>query len=96
MGFSQVTKRSADEDIWIRTQGWSETVEMGKVCEVSSGKYVTSALIFIGELTEFESRRDLLLLNQKHAERARPPDLKFPSVKKPVQSVTVVERGERH
>jgi hypothetical protein len=94
MGFSQVTKRSTDEVIWIRTQGWSETVEMGKICEVSSWKYVTSAPGFIGELTEFEEGRELLLLNQKHADRTRPPDLKFPVKKKSSSSSKAVEQGE--
>lgn len=94
MGFSQVTKRSTDEVIWIRTQGWSETVEMGKVCEVSSWKYVTSAPGFLGEFTEFGQGRELILRNEKHAERTRPPDLKFPAGKKTVPKAKTLEQGE--
>ncbi len=82
MGYSKVIKKTSDETIWIRTPGWSETVEMGKVCEVSSWKYVTSSPGYIMESSEFPQGRDLHLLNPQHAERLRPPDLKFPSIKK--------------
>ena len=82
MGFSKVTKKSTEETIWIQTKGWSETIEMGKVCEVSSWKYVTSSPGYIMESTEFTAGRDLLLINEKHAERTRPPDLKFPNQNK--------------
>jgi hypothetical protein len=33
MGHSRVNQRSTGEVIWIRTPGWSETVQIGKVCE---------------------------------------------------------------
>ena len=94
MGYSKVNQRSTGEIIWIRTQGWSETVEMGKVCEVSSWKYVTSSPGFIGEITDFLPGRELLLLNAAHAERTRPPDLKFPSQQRNNRRPVNLESGE--
>lgn len=77
MGFSKIQRRSTLEIEWIRTQGWSETAELGKVCEVSTWKYVMNSPGFLGESTAFTRGRELLLLNEKHAARTRPPNLKF-------------------
>ena len=81
MGYSLIEKKDTQEILFVQTKGWSETVEMGKVCEVSSWNYVTSAPGFLGDSSEFAIGRDLLLLNPKDSKRTRPEGLKFPKSK---------------
>jgi hypothetical protein len=78
MGYSRMNIRNTGETVWVRTQGWSETIELGKACEVSSWKYVTNSPGYLGEFSSFQSGRELSLLNPEHAERLRPPNLSFP------------------
>jgi hypothetical protein len=67
MGYSKV--KNYGEVNWTLTKGYTETVEKGKVCEVSTWNYVINSYGFIEENNAFMGNepRELKLLHQNHS-----------------------------
>jgi hypothetical protein len=67
MGYSKV--KNYGEVNWTLTKGYTETVEKGKVCEVSTWNYVINSYGFIEENNAFmgSQPRELNLLHQNHS-----------------------------
>lgn len=67
LGFSRIFK---DNQVrWVMTPGYTETVEMQGVCEVSSWNYIKNSPGFLGEINNFEGSvsRELRLLHPNHS-----------------------------
>lgn len=55
LGFSRIWK---DDSLrWVQTPGYTETVEIGTICEQSTWNYVIKSPGFLGELEEYAGRR---------------------------------------
>jgi hypothetical protein len=67
MGYSKV--RNYGDINWTLTKGYSETVDMSRVCEVSTWNYVINSYGFIEEHNEFMGTdpRELQLLHPDHS-----------------------------
>jgi hypothetical protein len=67
LGFSRIIKDSQVR--WVMTPGYTETVEMMKVCEVSSWNYIKNSPGYLGEINNFDgsARRELRLLHPSHS-----------------------------
>lgn len=67
MGYSRISKN--DQTMWVVTPGYTETVMMQKVCEVSTWNYVVKTPGFIRETNDFSgiNSRDLRLLHENHS-----------------------------
>jgi hypothetical protein len=67
MGYSRIRKN--DQTVWVQTPGYTETVSLHKVCEVSTWNYVTKTPGFLGETEIFSgaNTRGLRLLHSDHS-----------------------------
>jgi hypothetical protein len=74
MGYSRIRKN--DQTMWVLTPGYTETVILHRVCEVSTWNYVKKAPGFIRETNAFSgvNLRDLRLLHETHSTLDFPPD----------------------
>ena len=67
MGYSRIRKN--DQTMWVLTPGYTETVNLHKVCEVSTWNYVKKAPGFLGETNAYSGidTRELRLLHESHS-----------------------------
>lgn len=72
MGYSKV--KNYGNVNWTLTKGYTETVERGKVCEVSTWNYVIKSSGFIEEQNDFMGYqpRELKQLNEEHSRLEEP------------------------
>jgi hypothetical protein len=76
MGFSRITKN--DKTMWVSTPGYTETVSMREVCEVSTWNFVKNSPGFLEEmdLSNYYICRNLRLSIADHSILDMPPEYK--------------------